>query len=333
MRKKLLFIVNPVSGRRLYGRYAESIDRVFAAQGWDVTVFETEKSGDARDEAAHRGREYDRIVCMGGDGTLSETVNGLAAIDFAVPLGYIPAGSTNDFAMSMGFAPDVLAAAEDAAGDEVHYMDVMSIDGRCSINTANVGAFASVAYETPQDLKNALGLVAYILSGIKDLSRIKAEHLRVTTADAVVEGDYFFAAICNSTAMGESFSHSLPDDGILDMLLVRKPASLAELHGTVTHLVGGEYSDKCIDLVRAPRITVETQQPCTWVVDGERYDAGTVTNAEVLHRKLRLIVPAQEDNKSAPSRQMGRWLAFDTGKPRHILRKSTVAADDLTGDE
>lgn len=315
MNKRLLFIVNPVSGRRLYSRYAESIDRVFCEQGWSVTEFPTQKSGDAMEAAAEKGAEFDRIVCMGGDGTLSETVNGLARIDFSVPLGYIPAGSTNDFAMSMGFAPDVLSAAEDAAGGVEHYMDVMRVGDRCSINTANLGAFTSVAYETPQNLKNSLGLAAYILSGIKDLSRLKAEHIRVTTETSVVEDDYFFTAICNSTAMGESFSHSLPDDGILDMVLVRKPNSFAELQGTVTHLVGGEYTDECVDLIRAPSMTVETLRPCTWTVDGERYDAGTVTNVDVLHRKLRLIVPAEE-NKSAPSRQMGRWLAFDTGRPR-----------------
>lgn len=333
MSKKLLFIVNPVSGRRLYSRYAEAIDRAFAENGWETTVAPTEKTGDAVNIVSRMGRGFDRIVCMGGDGTLSETVNGLARIDFAVPLGYIPAGSTNDFAMSMGFAPDVLAAADDAAGGAEQYMDVMSVDGRCSINTANLGAFTSVAYETPQNLKNSLGLAAYILSGIKDLSRIKAEHLRVTTADTMLEGDYFFAAICNSTAMGETFSHSLADDGILDMVLVRKPSSLAELHGTVTHLVGGEYADQCIDLVRSPEISVETLRPCTWVIDGERYDAGTIVNAQVLHRKLRLIVPAEED-KNAPSKtSMGRWLAFDTGRPRLGLRKSAVAADDLTCDE
>ncbi len=316
MSKRLLFIVNPVSGRRLYSRYAESIDRVFREQGWSVTVSETQKRGDATAAAAEQGVDFDRIVCMGGDGTLSETVNGLAKIDFSVPLGYIPAGSTNDFAMSMGFAPDVLSAAEDAATGVEQYMDVMRLDERCSINTANLGAFTSISYETPQNLKNTFGLAAYILSGIKDLSRLKEEHLRITTDTSVVEADYFFTAVCNSTAMGETFSHSLPDDGILDMVLVRKPNSFAELQGTVTHLVGGEYTDECVDLIRAPRLTVETLQPCTWTVDGERYDAGTVTHFEALHRKLRLIVPTEE-NKNAPSKQMGRWLAFDTGRARH----------------
>ncbi len=316
MSKRLLFIVNPVSGRRLYSRYAEDIDRVFCENGWSVTVSETQKRGDATTAAAEQGADFDRIVCMGGDGTLSETVNGLAEIDFSVPLGYIPAGSTNDFAMSIGFAPDVPTAAEDAAAGVEQYMDVMRLDERCAINTANFGAFTSVSYETPQNLKNTFGLAAYILSGIKDLSRIREEHLRITTDERVVEGEYVFAAICNSTAMGETFSHSLPDDGILDMVLVRKPSSFAELQGTVTHLKGGEYTDDCVDLVCAPRLTVETLQPCTWTVDGERYDAGTVTHFEALHRKLRLIVPAEE-SKIAPSKQqMGRWLAFDTGRAR-----------------
>lgn len=321
MEKKLLFIINPVSGRRIYHRSLADAIRVFEDQGWTVDAYLTEARGDAADMAAMLGPGYDRVVCLGGDGTLSEVINGLASLDFSVPLGYIPAGSTNDFASSMDVSRDFISAALDAAIGRERMLDVLRIGGRCFVNAATIGIFTSVAYTAPQSMKNAVGGLAYLLNGIKDLSRLHTEHIRLTTGEDVYEDDYLFGMICNSSTMsvvGRADENYAPDDGFFDALFIKKPATLAELHKTVSQLLGGHYPSDTIDFFHADSMGVETPVPAVWSVDGERYDGGNLAEVSVLHRRLRFIVRPDflEKDSALPLKGAGRWRKLELGKNR-----------------
>lgn len=316
MDKKLLFIINPVAGRRLYRRSLADCIGAFEDSGFAVSAYLTEKRGDAAEMAALLGPEHDRIVCLGGDGTLGEVVNGLARIGFSVPLGYIPSGSTNDFAASMDIPQDYVGAAVDAARGVERELDVLRIGTRYYVNSANVGIFTSVAYTAPQGMKNAVGSLAYVLSGIKDLSKLRAEHMRLTTADDVFEGDYLFGTVCNSCTLGIARipDEKAPDDGRFDALFIKKPSSFSDLQKTVFQLLSGNYPSEHVDFFHSDSVTVGSTAPCVWSVDGERYDAGSHVNIELLHRRLRFIVRG-EDKENVPSqKRTGRWLALDLGK-------------------
>lgn len=318
MEKKLLFIINPVSGRRIYRRSLADILHVFEENGYEVSAYLTEKRGDAMEMAAVLGKGFDRIVCLGGDGTLGEVINGLARIDFSVPLGYIPAGSTNDFAATLDIRPDYIGAAMDAAAGQEKPLDVLSFGGRCCINTANIGIFTSAAYTTPQGAKNALGQLAYVLSGIKDLSRLRTERIRLTTGSGCWEGEYLFGAVCNSSTLtlGPQDRGNGPDDGIFDAMFIKKPGSLPELQKTIQQLLSRSFPSDTIDFFRADSMTVETLSPAVWSVDGERFEPGGYVPVEILHRRLRFIVPpeAAEKEKAPPSRRAGQWLRLELGK-------------------
>ena len=165
--KRLLLILNPCSGKKRANRALAEIVSIFNRGGYDVTVYTTAARGDATQVAASRCREFDCVVCAGGDGTFNEVVSGVYAAGSDTPIGYIPAGSTNDFASSMHLSRNLLQAARDIVEGEPHTLDLGSFNGRCFSYVASFGAFTRASYATSQSVKNALGPLAYVLGGIK----------------------------------------------------------------------------------------------------------------------------------------------------------------------
>lgn len=293
MSKKTLFIINPVAGRRMYRRYLADIIRVFSADGHTVTVYTTEKKGDAAECAAQSGAEYDRIVCMGGDGTLNEMINGYIRADLHAPIGYIPAGSTNDFAVSLGLTEDILEAADDIVQGRERVVDAVKFGDCCFVNIANFGVFSSMSYNTPQNLKNTLGSLAYVMGGIQDLSNLKTARLRVSDSEHVSEAEYAFGAICNVTSMGGAFSlpdgAEKPDDGYFEVLLVKRPETIQQLHTVVLGLLGGEYNSPCIEFFKSDNLMIEPEESMAWALDGERVEISAPTRVKMLPGRLRFL--------------------------------------------
>ena len=155
--KKLLFVFNPKSGMGLIKNHLLDIVDIMVKAGFEVSVYTTQARGDAQRKVMNDGKHYDRIVCSGGDGTLDEVVTGMRQVDLNIPLGYIPAGSTNDFANSLGVSGDMLRAARIAVGDGIKSFDVGTFNDDIFVYIAAFGIFTEVSYETPQELKNALG--------------------------------------------------------------------------------------------------------------------------------------------------------------------------------
>lgn len=293
--KKLFLVMNPCSGKKRANKVLAEIIDVFNRADYEVTAYMTAARGDATRAAAERAADFDRIVCIGGDGTLNEVIAGLHEVGQQTPIGYIPAGSTNDFANSLGLPKDLLDAARLAATGEPRKLDIGSFNGRCFSYVASFGAFTRTSYATPQGMKNALGHVAYLLAGAKELTSIRSTHIRFVLADGTsFEDDYIFGAISNSTSVAGllTLSPDLVDlnDGLFELLLIRKPHSLLELSDCVLALTTQEYHTPMLTMVSTGRVEIDCPSELDWTLDGE-YAAGQAhCVVENLHDAIRVIV-------------------------------------------
>lgn len=293
--KKLFLVMNPCSGKKRANKVLAEIIDVFNRADYEVTAYMTAARGDATRAAAERAADFDRIVCIGGDGTLNEVIAGLHEVGQQTPIGYIPAGSTNDFASSLGLPKDLIDAARLAATGEPRKLDIGSFNGRCFSYVASFGAFTRTSYATPQGMKNALGHVAYLLAGAKELTSIRSTHMRFVLADGTsFEDDYIFGAISNSTSVAGllTLSPDLVDlnDGLFELLLIRKPHSLLELSDCVLALTTQEYHTPMLTMVSTGRVEIDCPSELDWTLDGE-YAAGQAhCVVENLHDAIRVIV-------------------------------------------
>ena len=200
--KTMLFIMNPFAGQKRANRVLPDILLLFSQAGYDIHTVMTTGTGAATQAAQTQAGSVDLVVCCGGDGTLNETITGLLRSGAKTPLGYIPTGTTNDFAASLGLSHNPVQAAKDILEGEVHAYDAGRFGERYFSYVASFGAFTRSSYIVPQNIKNALGHTAYVLGGISELSQIRNEHIRMDIDGEIVEDDFLFGAICNSTSIG-----------------------------------------------------------------------------------------------------------------------------------
>ena len=293
--KKLLLLMNPRSGKMRANRVLADIIGILNRGGYDVTAHMTFARGDATAVASQRASEFDVILCVGGDGTFNEVASGLVLADSHTPIAYIPAGSTNDFATSLGLSKTLLQAAQDVVDGKPCTLDIGKFNDRYFSYIASFGAFTRASYATPQNMKNALGHSAYILAGIKEVAAIRSTHLRFTLADGTVyEDDYIFGAISNSTSVAGilTLAPGLVDmsDGIFELLLIRKPNSAIELSDCVLALTTQDYNTPMLTLASSSRIEVDAAEPLDWTLDGEYADGAAHCVVENLHNRIQVII-------------------------------------------
>lgn len=268
-----MLIINPVSGKKLVLRYVPQMIRILMDGGYLVTTVVTAKRGDATEFAEKYGSHYELICCTGGDGTLNETLTGLVKAGIDIPLGYIPCGSTNDFAAAHNLSTDILTAAENVASGRITVYDIGCFGEHYFSYVAAFGAFSWLSYTTDQNLKNMLGHTAYILDGIKDLPKLKPYHVKLTADGITHEDSYIFGAICNSTSIAGTieFPSSVVDtcDGVFEVLLVKNPKTFIELDQVVRSLVIQDYTCPYVEFFQARNIYVESPPDMDWSLDGE----------------------------------------------------------------
>lgn len=291
--KKLLLVVNPRAGQKKARRYLADIVDVFNRAGYTVVTHMTEGQGDGERAVARHAPDMDIIVCCGGDGTFNETVSGLLKSGMDIPIGYIPAGSTNDFASSLHLSSDVVQAARDIVESDTLRLDVGSFGGRYFSYIASFGAFTRTSYSTPQGLKNVLGHAAYILSGIQELSQLKSQHLRFELPDGrVVEDKFIFGAISNSTSVGGilTLSEDKVDlcDGKLELLLIRAPRDISELTDCVQALKHQTYSCGMLTFINTDKVKIIAPQEMDWTLDGEKERGHAQIKVECLHNAVQI---------------------------------------------
>ncbi len=298
MSKRLLLIMNPYAGQKTGKKHLADILELFCKESYVPTVFMTTASGDGYTLAKAHAAAADLVVCVGGDGTFNEVVSGVIDARVDVPIGYIPCGSTNDFASGLKLSKAPLRAAQDILEGTPKTYDVGCFGGRYFTYVASFGAFTRASYATPQNLKNALGHLAYILEGIKDLPNIRPVHMRIETADAVFEDDYIFGAISNSTSLGGILTID-PDtvdmnDGLFELLLIKYPKTAAELNECVRCLQEKQYNSSMLTFHSTARLTVFTDESVDWTLDGERESGRAQIAVENRHNAFRLVTNTKE---------------------------------------
>ena len=293
MNKRLLLILNPYSGQKKANRYIINIVSLFTAAGYDCTLHVTQFTGDASIYVRENALSYELIVCIGGDGTLNEVITGLIACGADVPLGYIPSGSTNDFANSLKIPLKPVAAVKSILKNEPTLIDVGKFNDRYFSYIASFGIFTASSYSASQAVKNVFGHLTYVFEAVKDLSNITKYHIKATVDDKEFEDDYIFGAISNSTAVGGvvKLKDGVVDlsDGEFEVTFVRNPANLAEFNKIVTAITSSKLEGcDMIDFVRGSKVTIESDTPISWSLDGEFADGGTHTEIENLHLACKL---------------------------------------------
>lgn len=291
--KKLLLIINPRSGKMKISEHLSSVISIFNRAGYTVESFITEKSGDAREVVKSSGADKDLIVCAGGDGTMNEVATGLMEADLSIPIGYIPSGSTNDFASSLGLASDILAATANIISGKAHEYDLGKFGDKYFSYIASFGAFTRASYATPQSLKNTMGHMAYILEGIKEISQIQPYRVHMELDGRTLEDDFLFVGICNATSIAGvlTLDKSRVDmsDGLFEVLLVRAPKSLSELSDCINGLRYGDFDSYMVKLYRASKIEVRTTPKASWSLDGEMALGADSILVENLPKRLVIV--------------------------------------------
>lgn len=298
MLKKMFFIYNPYAGKAtIRGKLAEIID-IFTKGGYEVTTYPTQYEGEAVEIMEHLTAQYDMVVCSGGDGTLDEVVTGLMRQESKLPIGYIPAGSTNDFANSLHLPKSMTAAAQTVISGEQFACDIGSFNDDTFVYIAAFGLFTDVSYETRQEFKNVLGHLAYLLEGVKRIANIPSYHVCFYNDDIRIEEDFIFGMVTNSISVGGfqriTGKYVELDDGEFEVTLIKRPKNPMELNQIMAALVVGTIDAECMFCFKASALTMEADEEIAWTLDGEY--GGSHKTAVIANRKqaIRIMVPSDQ---------------------------------------
>lgn len=290
----MLLIVNPRSGKaQIRSRLLEILD-IFIKAGWEVNVHVTQAQLDAMNVARERGEKADMIVCSGGDGTLSETISGMMQLEKPPLLGYIPAGSTNDFASSLRIPSQMRKAAETVVSGTPRAIDIgYFCRERTFVYVAAFGAFTEVSYMTPQEKKNLLGHQAYMLEGVKSLANIKSYRMRVETDDFCMEGEFIFGMVTNTISVG-GFKGLVTqdvalDDGLFEVLMIRTPKTAMELKNIISYMILKEEQSEYVYKFKTSRLRIVSEEAVDWVLDGEFGGSRTQVEVENLTKRIEIV--------------------------------------------
>ena len=268
-----VIIMNPCAGTKKANKYLTDIIYLFSQHGYFSRVYMTSKKGDGVDLAREYAKEADLLVAIGGDGTLNEVIEGVMKEGIEVPIGYIPAGSTNDFATSLKIPKNIMKAAKVIMEGSPRTLDIGAFNDKFFTYVACFGAFSRISYSTPQNTKNTFGHLAYILEGIKDIPSIRHEHMKVITDTMVFEDDYLFGAISNSTSLGGILTIDRDtvdlNDGLLELVLIKKPKNVFEMNQLILSLNGEIYDCEMISLVSTKTLEIHCETSPDWTLDGE----------------------------------------------------------------
>ena len=294
-RENILLIINPVSGRKSIQTFLYKVVDLLCRHGCKATVYITAGPGEAANIAREYSHDFDRIVCCGGDGTLNEIFTGLIDVNTQVPVGYIPAGTTNDFARTLKLPKSITKAALVAIGGNMQDIDLgMFNGGKYFSYVASFGAFTKAAYETPQWLKNFLGRSSYLLYGVSSLKDIRTYAVSITADDKQIEGEFIFGSVSNATYLGGFMRFSKDfvslNDGLFEVLLVRTPKTPMDMQAIVDSMLKRSYANKQVLVFKAKNISFTFSESVPWTVDGEF--AGDVSEAAIenLNKAVRVAI-------------------------------------------
>lgn len=297
--KKLYFIFNLQSGKATIASKLALVIDMFTKAGFEVTAHPTQERMDACSSAVYAcNNNFDLIVCSGGDGTLNEVIQGVMNSEKKLPIGYIPAGSTNDFAKGVGIPKGITDAVQWIIDGSPLPCDVGGFNDKFFTYIAAFGAFTEVTYETSQQVKNYLGHAAYILNGLTRLTKIRSYHMKITADDMEFEDDYIFGMVTNSSSVAGllSLNNFLLDDGLYEVTLIKNPGNPIDLSKTIYSLlnIDIDIDTAHIKSFRASEIHFECDEEIPWTIDGEF--GGTVKNAAIKNNRQSIMLMAAKND-------------------------------------
>lgn len=293
--KRLLFIYNPQAGKGVIRPRLANVLDTFTKAGFLVTVWPTQGKADATHVAARQGWWYDRIVCCGGDGTLSETVSGLLTLDAPPVLGYIPAGTTNDFSKNLGLPRGLEKAAQTAVEGIPRPCDMGRFNERHFLYVAAFGVFTDVSYGTPQEFKNAFGHLAYVLEAATKLGDLgRGYQISVEHDAGTLEGEFIYGMVTNTNSVGgfKIFPRNQVslDDGVFEVVLVRRPKTPGDLQDALFSVaLQSAKESRQVVAFHTRKLKVTALEPLPWTLDGEYGGAPEVVNIENLNKAITLV--------------------------------------------
>ena len=296
MAKRVLMIVNPAAGMGKGHTLKDEIRHMYTRYAWECTEKETAGFGDAALFARDFAADFDLVLCVGGDGTLSEILSGLIQVENAPPLCYVPMGSTNDLAHSAGLPRDPMSAAAVGLAGDPRPMDAGSFNGQVFSYVASFGAFTRTSYETDRALKNKIGHLAYILTGAQELTHIQSYPVRVECEGDVIEDEFIFGSLCNTRSLGGALKLPLArenlQDGQHELLMVRKPRRIGDVSTLLPTVLLGKYDHPLLVYRHVSSAVFHMPEDMPWSLDGERADAGRRVEVRNLHHAYRLMLPS-----------------------------------------
>ena len=292
--KKLLLIINPVTAKATITPHLIDIIDIFENGGYDVTTHISKHKNDMRELIGSVGESYDVVVSAGGDGTLNETVSGVLALTKKPKIGYIPSGTTNDFARSWGIPFNPVTVAKHIVSNEPIKADICFFCDRPFVYVAAFGAFTEVSYSTPQQLKQNLGRTAYLLEGIKSLPTIKPWRMHLEYDGNVIEGDFLYGMLSNTKRVG-GFNLKVKEpisinDGLMELILVRNPDKPVDSAKMLSAVLTQDTKSEYITFVQAKNIKFHTDIPMPWTVDGEPGGNLVEGNVKILEHAVELFI-------------------------------------------
>ena len=285
--KKIYFIYNPHSGKEQIASKLNEILRTLAETDNELIVVPTIGSKDALERITYLKDGYDLVVCSGGDGTLKEVVTGMMKrpVEKRIPIGYIPAGTTNDFAKSLDIPRNMTDAAKNIMSGSPFVCDIGSFNEDNFVYIASFGIFTEVSYSTKQEVKNILGHMAYVLEGMKSLYNIKSYHMRVSSDEIEFEGDFLFGMITNSKSVagfkGLVRGDVTFDDGYYEATFIKRPKNPLELQEILSALLIEEIDTNYMYSFKTKKLVIEADEKVSWTLDGEfggEHECVTIAN-------------------------------------------------------
>lgn len=292
--KKMCFVVNPRSGKLKIKPNLLDVIQIFNQGGYSVNVVTTLYRGHAIEIAKNIDEDTDIIVVSGGDGTLNEVITGLLKSNKTLPVGYIPTGSTNDFASSIGISQNPVIAAEAIINGTPFETDIGSFGGKRYFSyIASFGVFTAVSYNTPQNFKNNFGHLAYVLEGLKDITKLTPYKVRVETPDNVYEGNYIFGSVTNTTSVGGIVKLDKDvvkmNDGLFEIVLVKNPTNINDVSKIIGGCSASNFTDSVFEFIKASSVTMTFEKEMNWSIDGEHERSSKTVKIDNIKRAVSII--------------------------------------------
>ncbi len=296
--KKLFFVVNPQSGTMKAGSQLLNIIKELSNGGFSVTVYPTKERGDATQQVANLDESYDTVVACGGDGTLNEVITGMFMGNKKFNIGYIPAGTQNEWSSGLKIPRNLVAASKIIPNGRIASLDVGAFNDSFFAYTASFGALTEASYSAPQQIKNVIGQAAYIFEGLRCLGNIKPIYIKAEHDNGFCEGDYLFGAVSNSLSVGGviKLKENLVNlsDGKFEVALIKKPKTALEFQSLVGSIISQNFNDPMIDFFHTSKLKITSEVDIDWTLDGEKASGGKYTEIKNLHRVIDFYVPNEQ---------------------------------------